>query len=186
QPRRRSPTCLQVTSPPTRRTGTCCSRCGGGRGIMGPRGEPARWVEHEMRIGIVCPYSFAVAGGVQNHVRELAQTLLCSGHEVSVLAPGEPDGGEHPEFVSPAGRALAVRFNGSVARLRFGPVAYARVRQWLRTGDFDVLHLHEPTVPSLSMLALAVTHGPVVATFHLSTARSRMLTAFTPVLRPLF
>lgn len=138
-----------------------------------------------MRIGIVCPYSFAVPGGVQGHIRGLAETLLAAGHEVSVLAPGDADDPNLPGFVSPAGRALAVRFNGSVARLQFGPVAYARVRRWLRAGDFDVLHLHEPTVPSLSMLALAVADGPIVVTFHLSTTRSRTLTAFTPVLRPL-
>src|SRR5699024_8097200 len=136
-----------------------------------------------MRIGIVCPYSFVVAGGVQNHVRELAQTLLASGHEVSVLAPGQPDDDQLPEFVNPACRAFAVRCYGSVARLGCGPVAYARVRQWVRTGEFDVLHLHEPTAPSLSMLALTVADGPIVATFHLSTTRSRVLTAFTPVLR---
>lgn len=138
-----------------------------------------------MRIGIVCPYSFAVPGGVQGHIRELAQTLLAGGHEVSVLAPGEPGDRGLPDFVSPAGRALAVRFNGSVARLRFGPVSYARVRRWIRAGEFDVLHLHEPTIPSLSMLALAVADGPIVVTFHLSTPRSRTLSAFTPVLRPL-
>lgn len=138
-----------------------------------------------MRIGIVCPYSFVVPGGVQGHVRELAQTCLTAGHHVSVLAPADADDPTLPWFVSPAGRALAVRFNGSVARLQFGPLAYARVRRWLRAGDFDVLHLHEPTVPSLSMLALAVADGPIVVTFHLSTTRSRTLTAFTPVLRPL-
>jgi phosphatidyl-myo-inositol alpha-mannosyltransferase len=64
-------------------------------------------------------------------------------------------------------------------------VSYARVRRWLREGAFDVLHLHEPTAPSLSMLALFAAEGPVVATFHTSTARSRTMLFFQPVLRPL-
>src|SRR5690606_32601132 len=85
-----------------------------------------------------------------------------------------------------SGRAVGVPFNGSVARLQFGPVAYARVRRWLRENSFDVLHLHEPVVPSLSMLALKVADGPIVATFHMSTSKSLTMLGFRTVLRPLF
>ncbi|WP_034270675.1 glycosyltransferase family 4 protein [Haloechinothrix halophila] len=138
-----------------------------------------------MKIGIVCPYSFAVPGGVQGHIVEQAKALLARGHEVSVLAPAAADS-ELPDFVHPAGRAVGVPFNGSVARLQFGPVSYARVRRWIAANDFDVLHLHEPVVPSLSMLALKVADGPIVATFHLSTPRSRTMVGFRPMLRPLF
>lgn len=137
-----------------------------------------------MRIGIVCPYSFDVPGGVQGHVVDLAKALRARGHTVSVLAPADEDAAL-PEFVHPAGRSLAIPYNGSVARLQFGPVSYARVRRWLRENRFDVLHLHEPAAPSLSLLALKVADGPIVATFHTSTPRSRTLSAFQPVLRPL-
>ncbi|MEU3269367.1 glycosyltransferase family 4 protein [Saccharomonospora sp. NPDC006951] len=137
-----------------------------------------------MKVGIVCPYSFDVPGGVQGHVVDLAKALLALGHTVSVLAPAD-DEADLPGFVHPAGRALGIPYNGSVARLQFGPVSYARVRRWLRDNDFDVLHLHEPAAPSLSLLALKVAEGPIVATFHTSTPRSRTLSAFQPVLRPL-
>ncbi|WP_115944891.1 glycosyltransferase family 4 protein [Amycolatopsis thermalba] len=137
-----------------------------------------------MKVGIVCPYSFDVPGGVQGHVTDLARALLDRGHEVSVLAPADEDA-DLPDFVHPAGKALGIPYNGSVARLQFGPVSYARVRRWLREGGFDVLHLHEPAAPSLSLLALKVADGPIVATFHTSTPRSRTLSAFQPVLRPL-
>ncbi|EHR51633.1 glycosyltransferase [Saccharomonospora marina XMU15] len=137
-----------------------------------------------MKVGIVCPYSFDVPGGVQGHVVDLSRALLALGHTVSVLAPSD-EGAELPAFVHPAGRSLGVRYNGSVARLQFGPVSYARVRRWIRDNDFDVLHLHEPAAPSLSLLALKVADGPIVATFHTSTPRSRTLSAFQPVLRPL-
>ncbi|KAA9149751.1 glycosyltransferase family 4 protein [Amycolatopsis acidicola] len=137
-----------------------------------------------MKIGIVCPYSFDVPGGVQGHVVDLARALLARGHQVSVLAPADEDA-DLPSFVVPAGKALGIPYNGSVARLQFGPVSYARVRRWLRDGNFDVLHLHEPAAPSLSLLALKVAEGPIVATFHTSTPRSRTLSAFQPVLRPL-
>ena len=137
-----------------------------------------------MRVGIVCPYSLDVAGGVQAHVLDLARALQGLGHDVDVLAPAGGDT-EVPSFVTRAGRAVAIRYNGSVARLTFGPVSYVRVRRWLREGDFDVLHLHEPTAPSLSMLALVAAEGPVVATFHTSTARSRTMLFFQPLLRPM-
>ena len=84
-----------------------------------------------MRVGIVCPYSYAVPGGVQNHVADLAKALLARGHEVSVLAPAAADS-ELPHFVQQSGRAVGVPFNGSVARLQFGPVSAPRVRRWLR------------------------------------------------------
>jgi phosphatidylinositol alpha-mannosyltransferase len=71
-----------------------------------------------------------------------------------------------------------------VARLSFGPRSFAKVRRWIREHDFDVLHLHEPTAPSLSMLALMVADGPIVATFHTSTPRSRALSAFQLILQP--
>ena len=44
-----------------------------------------------MRIGIVCPYSFDVPGGVQFHVRDLAEHFIGDGHEVSVLAPADSE-----------------------------------------------------------------------------------------------
>jgi len=135
-----------------------------------------------LRVGIVCPYSFDAPGGVQFHVRDLAQALQRAGHEVSVLAPADDDT-PVPEVVTAAGRAIPVRYNGSVARLTFGPRTAARVRRWLEAGRFDVVHVHEPMVPSLSMLALWQAEGPVVATFHTSQERSRALQVAFPLLR---
>ena len=129
-----------------------------------------------MRIGIVCGYSFDVPGGVQNHVRDLAETLIGLGHDVSVLAPADDDA-QLPPYVVSAGRAVPVRYNGSVARLAFGPLSAARVRRWLAAGRFDVLHVHEPVSPSLSLLAVLSARGPVVATFHTAMTRSRTLAA---------
>lgn len=136
-----------------------------------------------MRIGMVCPYSFDVPGGVQSHVVELAQVLIERGHKVSVLAPADVDT-PLPDFVVSAGRAVAIPYNGSVARLSFGPTAYTRIRRWIAENDFDVLHIHEPNAPSLSMLALKIAEGPIVATFHTSTTKSLVLSTFQGVLRP--
>jgi len=132
---------------------------------------------------MVCPYSFDVPGGVQAHVLQLAAVLRDRGHEVSVLAPSSPHV-KLPGYVVSGGKAVPVPYNGSVARLRFGPATHRLVKKWIAAGDFDVLHLHEPNAPSLSVLALMIAEGPIVATFHTSTTKSLALSFFQGILRP--
>ncbi|KQX66748.1 glycosyltransferase family 4 protein [Angustibacter sp. Root456] len=136
-----------------------------------------------MRIGLVCPYSFDVPGGVQFHVRDLAEHLIALGHDVGVLAPADDDT-PVPPYLTSAGRSVAVPYNGAVGRLVFGPVSARRTRKWVEAGQFDVLHVHEPIVPSVSLLALWAYDGPVVATFHTSNLRSRLMQSGYPLLRP--
>jgi phosphatidylinositol alpha-mannosyltransferase len=135
-----------------------------------------------MRIGIACPYSWDVPGGVQSHIRDLAEALIDKGHDVSVIAPADEDR-PLPDYVVPTGAAIPVPYNGSVARLSFGPLSLNRVRRWLRDGNFDVLHAHEPTVPSLSLLACWAASGPIVATVHTAMPKSRVLLATQGVMR---
>ncbi|WP_245988549.1 glycosyltransferase family 4 protein [Flexivirga caeni] len=132
---------------------------------------------------MVSPYAFDIPGGVQFHVRDLAERLLSQGHDVRVLAPADEDI-DLPSYVDSAGRAVPVPYNGSVARLLFGPVTAARVARWIDRGEFDVLHVHEPFSPSVSMLAMMAADGAVVGTFHSSTMRSRALLTIMPVLGP--
>ena len=128
-----------------------------------------------MKVGLVCPYDWCAPGGVGAHIRDLAVALQRLGHEVSVLTPAE-DESDLPAYVVSSGRPVAVAHNGSVARVAFGPVSTRRVRRWLREGEFDVLHVHEPAAPSLSILACWCAKGPIVATWH-SAQRSRVLQA---------
>ncbi|WP_062215516.1 glycosyltransferase family 4 protein [Streptomyces sp. NBRC 109706] len=136
-----------------------------------------------MRIGIVCPYSWDVPGGVQFHVRDLAEHLIERGHHVSVLAPADEDT-PLPPYVVSAGRAVSVPYNGSVARVNLGLMSVSKVRRWVHDGDFDVLHIHEPVVPSLGLLTCWAARGPIVATFHTSNPRSRAMVAAYPILQP--
>ncbi len=135
-----------------------------------------------MRVGIVCPYTWNVPGGVQQHVMDLAEALIDLGHQVSVISAADDDV-PLPDYVVPAGRAVPVPYNGSVARLSFGFRSASRVRRWVRDGDFDVLHVHEPAAPSLSLLACWVATGPIVATFHTANPRSRVMHAAEPMLQ---
>jgi phosphatidyl-myo-inositol alpha-mannosyltransferase len=136
-----------------------------------------------MRIGIVCPYLWDIPGGVQSHVRDLAETLIALGHQVSVLAPGDEDSPHLPDYVVAAGKTVPIPYNGSVARLQFGLVSATRVRRWLRQGDFQVVHVHEPAPPSLSLLTVLLADVPLVATFHAASTRSRFLAMFDSVVQ---
>jgi phosphatidylinositol alpha-mannosyltransferase len=100
---------------------------------------------------MVCPYSFDVPEGVQAHVLQLAEAMRGYGHEVSVLAPSSPHV-DLPDYVVSGGKAVPIPYNGSVARLRFGPATHRKVKSWLREGDFDVLHIHEPNAPNFSSI----------------------------------
>jgi phosphatidylinositol alpha-mannosyltransferase len=135
-----------------------------------------------VKVGIVCPYTWDVPGGVQEHIRGLADALIDLGHQVSVISPADDDS-PLPGYVVPAGRAVPVPYNGSVARLAFGFLSASRVRRWLKEGGFDVLHVHEPAAPSLSLLACWVADGPIVATVHTAIPRSRAMHAAEPILQ---
>jgi phosphatidylinositol alpha-mannosyltransferase len=83
-----------------------------------------------------------------------------------------------------AGKPISIPYNGAVARILFGPIAFARVRQWISQGDFDLLHLHEPAIPSISLLACFAAEGPMVGTFHASAKRQKAIFAIGPILEP--
>jgi phosphatidylinositol alpha-mannosyltransferase len=141
-----------------------------------------------MRIALVCPYSWDRFGGVQSHVRGLAKSLIGRGHEVLILAPTSsgslPAAGRSPdaERVTNVGRALRIPANGSVATICFGPLVAARVRDRLEEFKPDVVHLHEPLIPSVSLLALWSTRSPTVGTFHAAAESSLGYRAASPVL----
>lgn len=133
-----------------------------------------------MRIVLVSPYSWTTPGGVGNHIAHLAGHLRLRGHEVRIIAPADDDVG--PGVIA-VGRSLGIRYNGAIARLAFGPRVAARVRVALRRAQPDVVHVHEPFVPSVSMLATRASKVPVVATFHAAAPRSMALRAARGILR---
>ena len=117
-----------------------------------------------MRIGIVCPYSLTVPGGVQAQVLGLARELRRRGHEARVLGPCD---GPPPEpFVTPLGDSLPLSANGSIAPLAPDPSAALRTLRVLADEQFDVIHLHEPLAPGPTTTALMVHSAPTVGTFH--------------------
>ncbi|MGI8755236.1 MAG: glycosyltransferase family 4 protein [Acidimicrobiales bacterium] len=133
-----------------------------------------------MRIGMVCPYSISVPGGVQEQVLGLSRVLRAKGHHARVLAPSDgppPDG-----WVTPLGNSIPTAANGSVAPIAPDPSAQLRLIRAVRDEGFDVMHLHEPLVPGVTQTAAFMKPTPLVGTFHAAgnTASYRLL---NPALR---
>ena len=139
----------------------------------------------KIRIGMVCPYGWDTPGGVQSHIRDLTEHFISEGHHVSVLTPVTDDSLAYEDYVVNAGKPISIPINGSVARVLFGPIASSRAKQWIAAGDFDLLHLHEPAIPSLSLLACSAAEGPLVGTFHVSTPKKKAIYAIGPILEPI-
>jgi phosphatidyl-myo-inositol alpha-mannosyltransferase len=119
-----------------------------------------------MRIGMICPYSLTVPGGVQTQVLGLARALRRDGHAVRVLAPCDgppPDAG-----VTPLGLSLPTAANGSVAPVAPDPSAQLRTIRAMRDEAFDVVHLHEPLAPGPTTTALLTKPAPLIGTFHMA------------------
>lgn len=133
-----------------------------------------------MRIGMICPYSISVPGGVQEQVLGLSRSLRAKGHPTRVLAPSDgppPDG-----WVTPLGNSIPTAANGSVAPIAPDPSAQLRLIRAVRDEGFDVLHLHEPMVPGACMTAALLKPTPLVGTFH-AAGTSASYEYLSPALR---
>jgi phosphatidylinositol alpha-mannosyltransferase len=119
-----------------------------------------------VRVGLVCPYSLALWGGVQSQVLGLARALRADGVYARVLAPCD---GLPPEpFVTPLGNSIPYAQNGSMAPVAPDPAAQLRLMGAVWDEQFDVLHLHEPIAPGPTMTALLLKPAPLIGTFHAS------------------
>ena len=133
-----------------------------------------------MKIALVSPYSWTYPGGVTRHVEALADELLARGHEVRVLAPYDgpgraagvfhrgavPEERPAPDYLISLGGTLGLPMNGAQSNLAITPFAVATARRELRTGGYDVVHVHEPIAPIVAWDAIASTAAPLVATYH--------------------
>lgn len=136
-----------------------------------------------VRVGLVCPYDLGVPGGVQRQVFELATHLAAAGHAPLVVGPGAPTGDEGGFLWKSAGGSVVVRGNASRVPIALGPGAWRRTRHAL--AGVDVVHVHEPLMPLVSLSALS-SRKPLVATFHAATPPwvARLYRTVSPFVAP--
>lgn len=119
-----------------------------------------------MKIALVCPYDYAIPGGVQDHVRHLGARFTQQGHDVRILAPSSDDEVHANGNVYTVGGVRAVPANGSIARITLSMRLAKRVKHILRAEQFDVVHVHEPLMPMLPITVLRFSDTLNIGTFH--------------------
>jgi phosphatidyl-myo-inositol alpha-mannosyltransferase len=137
-----------------------------------------------MKVGIVVPYSWSFWGGVLEHADHQARALRELGVDAKLILGHDPPGrltkllhpkeGRHtppPEYVIPVGRSVIVPANASLPNIVLSPSALVRVRRVLEQEQFDVVHVHEPLAPVLSVFTLLIAECPAVATSHAAGER---------------
>lgn len=137
-----------------------------------------------MKVGLISEFYYPLWGGVSEHIRSLGNALAARGHEVVVITSrmrGEATNAG--PRVQRLGRSVPVRYNNSLSRLSVGWRLGAQLDALLAAEDFDVLHLHSPLQPTLTLLALARARCPVVATFHSYYPRDLLVQSFRGPLR---
>jgi phosphatidylinositol alpha-mannosyltransferase len=153
-----------------------------------------------MKIGMVSPYDWSYPGGVRDHIQQLSSEFMKMGHEVRILAPASAS--REParelsrklleEHVYAMGPTTPVPINGSIARISWDPALFPLVQDILEREHFDVLHIHEPLVPGLSLMALRLSSTLTVGTFHAFARPGMTSTSYlayasaSPFLRPYF
>lgn len=120
-----------------------------------------------MKIAQVSPYDWNYPGGLRDHILNLSRQFMHMGHDVRILAPSSGTKSKLSEApIYNIGRTIPFPFNGSIARITFVPALTWSVRRILQREHFDVIHVHEPLVPSLSLNVLRLSHTLTIGTFH--------------------
>lgn len=120
-----------------------------------------------MKIALVSPYDYPYPGGVTNHVRHLAREFTAAGHDVRIMAPSSNRNLEREEDnVYRIGNVRRVPANGSIARITLSFRLARRVREVLASEKFEVVHAHEPLMPSLPPTVLRYSDALKIGTFH--------------------
>jgi phosphatidylinositol alpha-mannosyltransferase len=137
-----------------------------------------------MKIGLVCPYDYSLPGGVSHHISYLAHYFLQWGHDVKVLAPSlKKDSSYLEQQITPVGRPFPVPFGGSQARIPVSPWLPDQIGDILDSENFDILHLHEPFAPMLSVSSLLKSNCTNVGTFHAYYNKARVYWIGKPIFR---
>jgi phosphatidylinositol alpha-mannosyltransferase len=136
-----------------------------------------------VKIGIVTQSYYPRYGGVTEHVHHTAVELRRRGHQVTIITSrfrkGETN---HAVGVERIGYNLLVPFNRSFVDVTVGLRLREELQRILREYDFDVLHTHCPTAPTLPMIAIQAASCAQVGTFHSTHPRGLLQDIFKPYL----
>ena len=128
---------------------------------------PAPWLPvaaplfaRPLRIALVTEYYYPHLGGICEHVHFFAQEARRLGHHVDIITSNLPGAIKEPHVIR-IGTSQPVYFNGSQARLTVAFSLRKKLRETLRRGEYDVVHVHSPLSPSLPIMAIDEADCPV-------------------------
>ena len=119
-----------------------------------------------MKIALISPYDHSVAGGVGTHIRGLDRAFRALGHHVKILAPASDESTLADNVMVISDHVVPVGISGSKARITLSLSVYRTVKRILKEEHFDIVHIHEPLVPTLPIFVLRHTQGVTIGTFH--------------------
>ena len=132
-----------------------------------------------MRIGIVSQSYYPRYGGVTEHVHHTALELRRRGHDVTIITSRfRRDEPAVTSGIERVGRNLLIPFNRAFVDFTVGFNLRGELKRVFRDHEFDVLHTHCPTSPSLPVIAIQTATCPRVATFHTTAPRSLLQDLF--------
>jgi phosphatidylinositol alpha-mannosyltransferase len=143
-----------------------------------------------MRVALVTEFYYPHLGGVTEHVHNLAQVLIQSGHHAIIITSqvaepcrGHPRGetDDDPAYIHRVGTSRVIYSAGSFARVTTGYGLRRRIREILRRERIDLVHVHGGLNPVLGLVAPDAAGDlgiPVVATFHSWFRRSALCRVF--------
>lgn len=140
-----------------------------------------------MKIALVSPYDYPYPGGVTEHITALDKEFRALGHDTRIIAASTTDEDVLSDHVIKVSGAVSnVPFSGSTARITLSPQVYRRIKQILKQENFDVVHVHEPTVPILSLVVLRHSHALNVGTFHAYRESNALYGSLRPLVQRVF
>lgn len=141
-------------------------------------------VSRPLQIGLVSPYDYPYPGGVTEHITDLDRQLRRMGHRVKIIAPSSTDAEDLDDHIIKVGHTIVpVPFSGSVARISLSPRLFLRVRRIFQRQAFDIIHVHEPTIPALSLAVLRESRAVNIGTFHAYRETNPSYELGRPILR---
>jgi phosphatidylinositol alpha-mannosyltransferase len=135
-----------------------------------------------VKIALVSPYDLAVDGGVNTHIKHLAQNFEAMGQEVRIIGPSSDETAPMPPNVIVIGKPRSIPASGSVARIALSLRLSGRVKEVLAQEQFDVVHVHEPLMPILPIQFLRFSETVNVGTFHAAKEGGNRLYSYTRTL----
>ena len=122
-----------------------------------------------MKIGLVCPYNLWGGGGVQELVLALRSELSSRGHDVKIITP-LPSAYKGKIKIEPyvltAGMSANVKAFSNTQTQFSASTDGEEIQEMLDKEKFDVLHIHEPSIPIVNRQILVRSTSANVATCH--------------------